>query len=247
MKREGRILELLTERKRIEVARLAEELGVSQVTVRKDLNDLERRGIISREHGYAMLRSADDVEGRLAYHYEEKRKIAGRAAECVSDGDVVMVESGSCCALLAAELAETKKDLTIITNSAFIAGYIRGKSNVQIILLGGIYQQDSQVMVGPMLEQCMKGLYVDVLFVGADGYSPRAGFSSRDHMRAQAVHDMAAHAGRVAVVTESEKFARRSTVPLDFNGLDCMVVTDASVGMEVAGSLADAGITLITV
>ncbi|MBT1165918.1 DeoR/GlpR family DNA-binding transcription regulator [Bifidobacterium simiarum] len=247
MKRENRILELLTERKRIEVVRLAEELGVSQVTVRKDLSDLERRGIISREHGYAMLRSADDVEGHLAYHYEEKRKIAKRAAECVSDGDVVMIESGSCCALLAAELAETKKDLTIITNSAFIAGYIRGKSNVRIILLGGIYQQDSQVMVGPMLEQCMKGLYVDVLFVGADGYSPQSGFSNRDHMRAQAVHDMAAHAGRVAVVTESEKFSKRSTVPLDFNGLDCMVVTDASVGVKVAGSLADAGITLVTV
>lgn len=246
-KRMNRILELIAERKRVEVAVIADELGVSQVTIRKDLNELEARGVIRREHGYAMLHSADDVEGRLAYHYEEKLRIARRAAECVSDGDVVMIESGSCCALLAAELVTTKRDLTIFTNSAFIAGYVRGKSSSRIMLLGGLYQQDSQVMVGPMLERCMSGLYVDLLFVGADGYAPGLGFSNRDYMRAQAVRDMASHAGRVIVTTESEKFAKRSTVPLDFGDCVCMVVTDASVGPEVSKGLADAGIQLVTV
>lgn len=96
--RTNRILEILTERTRVEVSALAEELGVSQVTMRKDLTELERRHLIRREHGYAVLRSTDNVEGRLAYHYEEKRAIARRAAELVRDGDTVMVESGSCCA-----------------------------------------------------------------------------------------------------------------------------------------------------
>ena len=64
--------------------------------------------------------------GRIAYHYEAKQKIARRAAKLIADGDTLMIESGSCCALLAEELTVSKKDLTIITNSAFIADYIRG-------------------------------------------------------------------------------------------------------------------------
>ena len=138
--RETRILEILTAENRLEVSALAGRVGVSQVTVRKDLDELERRGIIVREHGYAALRSADDIQSRIAYHYEEKRKIAEQAAELVENGDTIMIESGSCCALLADVLAERRKDLTVITNSAFIAAYIRGKCSFQIILLGGVYQ-----------------------------------------------------------------------------------------------------------
>ena len=130
--RKNKILELLSEQNKVEVTFLSETLGVSQVTIRKDLDALESQGIIKREHGFALLRSTDDINGRIAYHYEEKRQIAKAAAELVKDGDTIMIESGSCCALLADELSRTKKDLTIITNSAFIASYIRGKSNFQI-------------------------------------------------------------------------------------------------------------------
>ena len=146
--RTNRILEILTERTRVEVSALAEELGVSQVTMRKDLTELERRHLVRREHGYAVLRSTDNVEGRLAYHYEEKRAIARRAAELVRDGDTVMVESGSCCALLVAQLAAERREVTVITNSAFIASSVRDDPTVRVVLIGGIYQKDSQVMVG---------------------------------------------------------------------------------------------------
>ena len=67
-KRTDQILEILTNENKIEVSLLAEKLGVSQVTVRKDLTDLESMGIITREHGYALLRSIDDMNGRIAYH-----------------------------------------------------------------------------------------------------------------------------------------------------------------------------------
>ena len=181
-KRTNRILEFLTAEKKIEVSLLAEKLGVSQVTVRKDLDELERQGIIVREHGSACLRSTDNLHGRIAYHYEAKQKIAKCAAKLISDGDTLMIESGSCCALLAEELTSSKKDLTIITNSAFIADYIRGKSNFQIVLLGGIYQQDSQVLVGPMIRQCVENFFVNYFFIGTDGYSRRTGFTNRDQI-----------------------------------------------------------------
>lgn len=141
--RENSILEILTEQKRIEVTALAEKLGVSQVTVRKELDALEGKGIIQREHGFAVLRSTDDINGRIAYHYNTKRLIATRAAELVQDGETVMIESGSCCALLAEELVNNKRGITIITNSAFIAGYVRLKPQAKIILIGGVYQNDS--------------------------------------------------------------------------------------------------------
>ena len=182
-----------------------------------------------REHGFALLCSTDDINGRIAYHYEEKRKIAQKAAGLVSNGDTIMIENGSCCALLADTLTATKKDLTIITNSAFIAEYIRGKSNFQINLLGGIYQQDSQVMVGPMILQCVENFFVDRFFIGTDGYSTKMGFTNQDQMRAQAVRDMARQAEEVIVLTESEKFSKRGIVPLNLKDQIKAVITDSEI------------------
>ena len=242
--RTNRILEILTERGREEVSRLADELGVSQVTVRKDLSELESHGLIKREHGYATLRSTENVEGRLAYHYEEKLEIARRAVGLVRDGDTIMVENGSCCALLAAEVARRRHGVTIVTNSAFIAGYVRDL-DVRVVLLGGIYQSASQVMVGPMVAQCAGGFYVGLLFVGTDGYSGRTGFTNSDQMRAQAVHDMAGHADRVVVLTEGEKFGRRGTVPLDFGGRPVTVITDEGIPADSRTELEAGGTEVI--
>lgn len=247
--RESAILELLTAETKVEVSVLAERLEVSQVTIRKDLDELERRGIIIREHGYAVLRSADDIHSRIAYHYDEKRRIAERAAELVADGDTIMIESGSCCALLAQSLTEVRQSLTIITNSAFIADYIRQKSAFQIILLGGIYQQDAQVMVGPMVRQCVENFWVERFFIGVDGYSERAGFTNQDQMRAQAVRDMAKQADQVVILTESEKFSHRGIVPLNLPQQDMahsqIIVTDQEIPQEVFLSLQQAGSEVI--
>lgn len=245
--RTNKILELLTENHKIEVATLSEKLGVSQVTIRKDLDALEEKGIIHREHGFALLCSMDDIHGRIAYHYEEKKKIADKAASLVSDGDTIMIESGSCCALLADALASSKKDLTLITNSAFIAEYIRKKSNFQIILLGGIYQQEAQVMVGPMVRQCVENFFVDRFFVGTDGYSSKTGFTNKDQMRAQAVCDMAMQAENVIVLTESEKFLKRGTVPLRLDTTSCMVITDNQIQESTLLELTNNQIKVITV
>lgn len=235
--RTNKILEYLIAENKTEVALLAERLGVSQVTVRKDLDALESRGLIRREHGFALLNSTDDMSGRLAYHYEEKRKIAAKAADLVRSGDTIMIESGSCCALLADELTCSKKDLTILTNSAFIADYIRRRSNFQIILFGGIYQQDAQVMVGPMVRQCAENFFVDLFFIGTDGYTAATGFTNTDQMRAQAVRDMARQAGQVVVLTESEKFSRHGIVPLNLKEQVKTVITDGSIPEAVRTEL----------
>jgi DeoR/GlpR family transcriptional regulator of sugar metabolism len=244
--RTNQILELLVEKKKLEVAELSTHLGVSQVTIRKDLDSMEAQGLITREHGSAVLASTNDIKGRLAYHYEEKRRIALRAAELVKDGDTIMIESGSCCALLAAALTELRSNITLITNSAFIADYIRRSSDFQIILLGGIYQQDAQVMVGPMVRQCVENFWVDYFFVGVDGWSTRAGFTNQDQMRAQAVRDMARQADRVIVLTESEKFSRHGTVPLNLKDQIKTVITDQKIDEKTVTELTALGIEILT-
>lgn len=244
-KRTNKILEILIEENKIEVALLAKKLDVSQVTIRKDLDDLEEQGIVKREHGFAVLRSQHDINGRVAYHYEEKKKIAKKACELINDGDTVMIENGSCCAVLADTLTSCKKDLTIITNSSFIAGYIRGKSNFQIILLGGIYQHDSQVNVGPMIKQCIENFFVDLFFIGTDGYHSKIGFTNQDQMRAQAVRDMANQANRIIVLTESEKFSRHGVVPLNLKDQIKMVITDSNISDTMKLELANKNIEVL--
>jgi DeoR/GlpR family transcriptional regulator of sugar metabolism len=245
--RTNQILELLTNENKIEISRLAELLQVSQVTIRKDIASLTSQGLVVREHGYAVLRSPDDINGRIAYHYEAKKEIASRAASLVSDGDSVMIESGSCCALLAETLTTTKKDLTIITNSAFIADFIRRKSNFQLILLGGIYQPDAQVLVGPLIRQCAENFYVHTLFIGTDGYSARTGFTNSDQLRAQAVYDMAQSADQVVILTESEKFSRHGVVPLNIRKQLKTVITDRQIDPATAAQLQAQQVEVLTV
>jgi DeoR/GlpR family transcriptional regulator of sugar metabolism len=212
--RHNKILEAVVEAGEVAVSALADSLQVSQVTIRKDLDELEARGLIRRERGVAVLVSADDPAGRLAYHYADKRRIARAAAATVQNGEFVLIESGSCCVLLAEEIAATRPGATIVTNSAFIAERVRKLPLAHIILLGGEYQNDSQVLVGPITRLCAQQFYAERLFIGTDGFTPGSGFTARDHMRAETVRDLAERARTVVVLTESEKFGRRGPVPL---------------------------------
>jgi DeoR/GlpR family transcriptional regulator of sugar metabolism len=212
--RHTKILELLTETKKVAVTDLSSLLNVSQVTIRKDLDQLENKGLIVRAHGFATLNSSDDINNRLAFHYDIKQKIAKLASLEVADGETVMIESGSCCALLALELAQTKQDVTLITNSAFIADYVRKVGKIRIVLLGGEYQKESQVMVGPMVRKCAETFFVDKFFIGTDGFSEISGFTGNDYMRSETVRDLTRQANKVVVLTESSKFNQVGTVSL---------------------------------
>lgn len=216
----------------MEVSRLSTLLNVSQVTIRKDLIALEQSGMLVREHGYATLNNSDDINKRLAFHFEQKMQIVKRAAQLVEDGETIFIESGSCCALLAVEIAQTKKDVTIVTNSAFIADYVRKIENVQIVLLGGNYQKESQVMVGPMTAQCAQAYFADKLFIGTDGFSIRTGFTGNDYMRSVAVQDMAKQVEKVIVVTDSSKFYQKGNVSLIATNRIHMLITNPDIPLE---------------
>ena len=113
-----------------------------------------------------------------------------------------------------------------------------------MVLLGGDFQNDAQVLVGPILRVCAQQFFVDKLFVGVDGYSDALGFMSNNHLRAQAVRDMAGQAKRVFAVTESSKFQRTSTVPLAIPGGVFGVITDGGLENDAAQRLDRAGISV---
>lgn len=244
MNRLEKIIQLVSDYKRIDVNSLSELLGVSKVTVRKDLDKLESKGLLRREHGYAVLNSGDDLNVRLSYNYNVKRKIAEKAAELVQDNDTIMIESGSTCALLAEVLCQTKRNIKIITNSCFIANFLRQYDSCQIILLGGNYQPNSEVTVGPLLKQMVDLFHVDRVFAGTDGFSPEVGFMCKDMMRCEGVQYMADAAEETIILTDSSKFSKSSLVHQLSLDRVSRVITDKELDEENRNLLGSFGIAL---
>lgn len=247
MSREEEIIAIVSEEKKVEVNYLAERLGVSRVTIRKDLDKLEGRGILHRQHGFALLKNEADINYRLAKNYDQKLKIAKKAAESITDGEIVMIESGSTCTLLAEELAYKGSDITIITNSCFVASYVRKAETVKVILLGGEYQKDSQVNVGPLVKQVVKNFYVDKLFVGVDGCDRERGFTGSDFARCDTARMMAENAGNVIVLTDSSKFQKRGAIAeFSFDEV-ARVYTDDGIPEELKRFLEQQRVAVTTV
>ena len=211
--RHQQLLDLVNNNKRIPVAELAQKLGVSEVTTRKDLNLLEKAGLLRREHGFAIMISSDDITHHLSFNYDTKHAIAKQAAQTILNGETVMIESGACCALLSRELAATRRDITIVTNSAFIAAFIRKAPFARVLLLGGDFQNEAQVMVGPLLKKCLVDFSIDKFFIGTDGFSLKCGFMGNNLLRAEASRTMGERASKIMVLTESEKFKIQGVIP----------------------------------
>lgn len=231
---------------KINVAELSEEFSVSQVTIRQDLRILEQNGMLKRFHGGAMPVSDDDIMKRLSFNYDVKLKIACKAASLVNNGETVMIESGSTNALLARELAK-KNDVTIITNCAFISRYVRGMNSLKIILIGGDYQHESEVLVGPLTRICLKEFNVDKVFIGVDGFSPTTGFTCINLMRAEVARAMANRANKVIVVTDSSKFDKVG-VACQFKPEEAnMVITDENLSDKHLQTLNSFGIEVVMV
>ena len=213
-----RIFDILAANGRIKTTLLSEMLDVSLVTLRKDLHSLEKRGIIHRSRGFVGLEGADNTSKRLAYYYSIKQRIAQAAAQTVEENETVMLESGSCCALFAEELALAGKNATIVTNSLFVAYFVRHLSNINIILLGGKFQPESRVLIGPMVAKYAENLFVDKIFLGANGFIPGQCFTGGNYLHAETAVGLVNCAKKVYILTEAAKFNRRgaySQIPLD--------------------------------
>jgi DeoR/GlpR family transcriptional regulator of sugar metabolism len=245
--RADKILQLVNDAKKIDVTQLADKLHVSKVTIRKDLTKLEDKGLLQRKHGFALINNPNNLSYRLAQNYDTKLRIAQRAAQMVAVDETIMIESGSTCALLAAQLGKLDKHVTIITISYFIANFVERYPNLDVFLLGGKYQSDSQVVVGPMAKAALANFRVGQLFIGTDGFDPNTGFYGNDIMRTDIVQAMAQNAQALNILTDSSKFAAPSIIRSFTADRVHTVVTDSGIPQACSRVLQQSGVQLIQV
>ncbi|MCI2105174.1 MAG: DeoR/GlpR family DNA-binding transcription regulator [Intestinimonas sp.] len=225
--RQLKIIELLQSRDRVSVSELTGQFGVSLVTVRQDLKKLEEQGVLKRTHGGAVaVDNGYDTSTRMWNNYEQKQRIAQCAASMVTDGETVIIETGSTCSLLARELA-SKRRITIITNSVFLCNFVRSHASLDVVLLGGSFQHDAEANVGPLTKLGLSQFAVDKCFIGADAVSVDKGISTINLFRAEVVRAMSESARKMIVLTSSDKIggsAVASALPL--SDVDTVITDD---------------------
>jgi DeoR/GlpR family transcriptional regulator of sugar metabolism len=242
--RQNKILKILGKNDHTSVNKLAEKLEVSSVTIRQDLKFLETEGLLKRFHGGAVLKDADNLQNRLGFNYEKKLKIAKRVASYVSEGETILIESGSVNVLLARELLKIKK-VTIITTNVYIARQFRTNEQANIIILGGIYQHDSETLVGKITKACIDQINIDKAFIGIDGYDTYSGFTIRDLFRAEISSYILQKAKDVFIVTDSSKFGKTELTNICYPPDIQHLATNSDISLKFQNEFRNAGIDLI--
>jgi DeoR/GlpR family transcriptional regulator of sugar metabolism len=242
--RQNRILEILGRDSRTSVNALSDILEVSSVTIRQDLNHLEAEGLLKRVHGGAVLEDGDNLDNRLARNYQKKQRIAKKAAARVNEGETILIESGSANVLLARELVKIRK-VTIMTTNVYIARQFRKNPQANIVILGGIYQPDSETLVGKITKACIDHVNIDKAFVGIDGYTTEDGFTLRDMFRAEISSHIVRNARDVFVVSDSSKFGKTGLTGICRLEDIQHVATDSDLEQSYRDELRTAGIDLI--
>lgn len=178
--RRQRILELLTGSRYQAVQTLAKELDVSEMTVRRDLDHLENKGLIRRTHGGAVSESWNQIEidyrTRQKHNAPAKRRIACAAAQMVRDGEVLYLDAGTTVLAMAPYLIG-RRDLTIVTPSIPLATELTGKPGIRTYLLGGQVRQDLMAVVGHIAEESLLAFRLDRAFLGTAGFDFKRGLT----------------------------------------------------------------------
>ncbi|OGB67699.1 MAG: hypothetical protein A2Y94_12585 [Caldithrix sp. RBG_13_44_9] len=247
--RRQKIKDILETKKRILVNEVSREFAISSVTVRKDLQILEKRGILTRVHGGAIFNHSAVRDLALTekehLHLTEKKRIAFMAESMVSPGDTLILDSGSTTTQLA-RLLKFKKDLTIITNAINIASELAA-SELTVVLTGGILREKSFSLVGPLAEESLKTIVADILFLGVDGVDFDYGLTTPNILEARVNKMMIRAASRVIVLADSSKFGQRSVGVIDSLDQIDQVITDDKISPDIVRRLSELGIETVVV
>jgi DeoR/GlpR family transcriptional regulator of sugar metabolism len=243
--RHQQIIQLVNHRGNITVSELAQLTGVSEVTVRQDLNTLEREHFLRRVHGAALALDSDDVGTRMNTRYALKQAIASHAASLIDEGESVFIEGGSSNALLARSLAE-RRSLTVITVSHYIAHLLKD-AVCEVIVLGGMLQKSSESMVGPLTRYCVQQVHFHKAFIGIDGWHPETGFTGRNMLRCDVVDAVLAKGVASYALTDSSKFGQIHPYPLSPGHQVQHVITDDALDSHYLQPLSAQGIAVTQV
>lgn len=202
----------------VSVADLSTALEVSRSTIRRDLHQLDRAGVLARVHGGAAV-AASQVDGTdngrpfadvALAHTPEKAAVAAAAAARVRDGEVIALDIGTTTALLARELRG--RAITVVTNSLAVLDGLRYDEAVELILLGGLVRRSYHSLVGVLTEDAVGQLGVDRAFLGTSGISPGGHVMDTTFVEVPVKRALIAAAREVVVVADGHKIPGSGTL-----------------------------------
>lgn len=225
--RRRRILEWVQEEGSARVRDLAAAFGVSEATIRQDLERLEGDGHVKREHGGAHLNTAPAAPGSMVLHHQEnmdkKRRIGALAASLVADGETLILDAGTTTTEVANRLVQ-RRDLTIITNALNVAVILGGVLGNAVHMPGGQFKAPTLSLSGDASVEYFSRIYAAKLFLATAGVDLEAGLTYPSFADLQLKQAMIRAAARVILVADSTKIGRSA-----FTRLSTLDVVDSFV------------------
>lgn len=238
--RRERIQDYLTLHKIAPSSELSSLLGVSEATVRRDLEWMENEGILYRTHGGAILSQHLQFEPeytqRAKRQVEEKRAIGGLAASLIDDGDIVFINSGTTTTNLIRQI-RTNSNITVVTNNLTAALEI-GESDLELIMIGGVFQPKSNSVAGRFAIDNLKQIYADKAFIGVDGITIRHGYTVPSNNEAEVIRLMAERTkGPINVLADHTKWGTVSNFEIAQINEIPLLITDEQLGQIATEAL----------
>ncbi len=234
--RREKILELLKEDGLAKVTDLARLFKVTEVTIRQDLEKLEKDDLVIREHGGAYLKNIEaQVRDFTVAHndlnVDKKEKIAAKCLEFISSGDTIILDSGSTVTEIAKKL-KGFRDLTVITNALNIAMMLGTQPGIDVIMTGGEFKPPTLSLTGQKAADFFKGIHVQKLFLATAGISLRAGLTYPSISDLVVKKAMIEAAETTYLVADSTKFGKSAFASLGALSLINYIVTDNEISPE---------------
>jgi DeoR/GlpR family transcriptional regulator of sugar metabolism len=252
--RRSSILEEIARNQMVKVAQLSERFGVSGVTIRRDLNRLEQMGLLKRVHGGAVAipnaALGQSHAAKMRRHIEEKERIGRAAAQLIREGERLIFDSGTTVVQVARNISGdllTSGNLTVITGSLPIVHELGTWKGVHLILLGGIYLPDYELVVGPQTIDNLEGLHADKMFLGTDGLTFSHGLTTANLLEAEVDRAMVKAASEVIVVADSSKIGVTGlTTIIPVTSIN-KLITDTKAPSDFVAALREQGVEVILV
>ncbi len=247
--RRSRILEELRRKNIVKVSELSQKFGVSVVSIRRDLQELEEMGLLKRVQGGAINLHPNNLTPPLAQRMqqnnEKKERIGQLAASLVQPNDRLIIDSGTTTLQVAKHIAKRMNELqslSVITSFLPVVRELGNCAGVHMIVLGGIYLPGYDLVVGPQTIEQLKGLHAEKMFLGTDGLTFQQGLTTANVLEAEVARAMVRASSEVIVVTDSSKIGAiglATIMPVDQIHV---LVTDMDAPPNFVASLQERGV-----
>ena len=232
----------------VKVSELADLLGVTQTTIRKDLTYLESQGLLQRAHGSAIPTTTQmediNLSAKKLINFEAKQKIAAKAAQLIQSDDSILVASGSTISLFA-EALKPKGRLNVVSISVNISAHLGDIPGITVMQVGGILYGNTLSVLGAEASKTIENLYCSKVFFGVDGLDLDYGITCGTGEEASITQKMIQSAQTSIVLCDSSKLGQRGFARICEVGDIDILITDNGLPIEIRQRIEDMGVKLI--